>query len=68
MTQQQQLLKVGQVASILNISVSGVWSKVSKQAAFPKPIHLSAKQTRWVSSELDAFILTIMNTRPESQH
>ena len=64
----QQLLKVEEVAAILNVSKSGVWDKANKQAGFPKPFKLSAKQTRWVSSEIDDYILAMMDTRIETKH
>lgn len=66
--QTQRLLNVGQVASILGISVSGVWAKASSDDGFPKPFKLSAKQTRWSSKELDEFILAKMESRPHSIH
>ena len=65
---QQQLLNVDNVAAILNISKSGVWAKASKEDDFPKPFKLSAKQTRWVASEINAFILARMDTRFATKH
>lgn len=63
----QQLLNVSEVAQMLNVSKSGVWAKV-KEAGFPQPFKLSAKQTRWAYSELAEFIESIMGTRPPTAH
>ncbi len=55
--QHKQLFTVKEVAKFLSISVSGVWDKVKNEAAFPKPLKLSAKQTRWTDTQLNSFIL-----------
>jgi predicted DNA-binding transcriptional regulator AlpA len=55
--QHTQLYTVKEVAQFLKISVSGVWDKVKNEATFPKPLKLSAKQTRWTDTQLNAFIL-----------
>lgn len=60
---ENQLLTVGQVASILGVSISGVWAKDKKEDDFPKSFKLSAAQTRWRYSEVDAFINLKMATR-----
>lgn len=57
-----QLLTVKQVASMLCMSKSHVWAQ-SKVPGFPKPFKLSAKQTRWKLSEVDAYINTMSATR-----
>lgn len=51
-----QLLKVEQVANILCMSKSHVWAQAKDVSDFPKPFKLSAKQTRWKLSEVDAYI------------
>ncbi|MFS2138541.1 helix-turn-helix transcriptional regulator [Duganella sp. Dugasp56] len=51
-----QLLTVKQVASMLCMSTSHVWAQVNDAPDFPKPFKLSAKQTRWKLSEVDAYI------------
>ncbi|MYM66233.1 AlpA family phage regulatory protein [Pseudoduganella sp. FT55W] len=53
---QNQLMTVQQVANILCASVSGVWAKAASDESFPKPFKLSAKQTRWKLSDLNAYI------------
>lgn len=53
---QIQLLKVEQVASMLNVSKSHVWAQSKDIPDFPKPFKLSAKQTRWKQSDINAFI------------
>lgn len=53
---QNQLMKVEQVASMLCMSVSHVWAQAKDVADFPKPFKLSAKQTRWKQSAVDAYI------------
>jgi len=51
-----QLLKVEQVASILGMSKSHVWAQAKDVPDFPKSFKLSAKQTRWKLSAVDAYI------------
>lgn len=58
-----KLLTVVEVAKMLSISISGVWAKAKNQAGFPQPFKLSAKQTRWLHSELVEFIKMLMGTR-----
>lgn len=60
-----QLLSVQQVAAKLSVSVSGVWAKAKEAArtGFPQPFKLSARQTRWVQSEVDSYIANKMATR-----
>lgn len=53
----EQLLTVKQVALKLSISISGVWAKVHTDDDFPKPLKLSAKQTRWIDTELNKFVM-----------
>lgn len=53
---QNQLMKVGQVAGMLCMSVSHVWAQAKDVPDFPKPFKLSAKQTRWKQSAVDAYI------------
>ena len=56
MHQPNQLLTVQQVARILAVSPSHVWAQASAAPDFPKPFKLSAKQTRWKLSAVDAYI------------
>ncbi|OFA04821.1 AlpA family transcriptional regulator [Duganella sp. HH101] len=58
-----QLLKVEQVAGILCMSKSHVWAQAKDAPEFPKPFKLSAKQTRWKLSEVDAYINTMSAVR-----
>lgn len=51
-----QLLRVQQVAIILDVSKSTVWAHSKEVADFPKPFKLSARQTRWKLSAVDAYI------------
>lgn len=53
---QSQLVKVEVVASILSVSKSHVWAQTSINPDFPKSIKLSARQTRWKLSDIDAYI------------
>jgi predicted DNA-binding transcriptional regulator AlpA len=64
MQHHNQLLKVEKVASILSISKSHVWAQVNDNLDFPKPFKLSARQTRWKLSEVDAYI----EARATTQH
>ncbi len=59
-----QLLKVGQVANILCMSKFHVWAQAKDVPDFPKPFKLSAKQTRWKLSAVDAYI----EARAATQH
>lgn len=59
-----QLLKVEQVAIILCMSKSHVWAQAKDVPDFPKPFKLSAKQTRWKLSAVDAYI----ESRASTQH
>jgi predicted DNA-binding transcriptional regulator AlpA len=61
---QIQLLKVEQVADILAMSKSHVWAQAKDAPDFPKPFKLSAKQTRWKLSDVDAYI----QARSATQH
>lgn len=61
---QSQLMKVTEVASILCMSVSHVWAQAKDVPDFPKPFKLSAKQTRWKLSAVDAYI----ESRSATQH
>ena len=49
-----RLLTVKQVAEILSIGKSTVWSKC-KNGTLPKPVRLGSG-TRWRSSEIQAYI------------
>lgn len=51
-----QLLKVGEVAKKLSISVPNVWHKANKVEGFPKSFKLSARQTRWLESDVVEYI------------
>ena len=64
MQQPNQLLKVNEVVSILCMSVSHVWAQSKDVHDFPKPFKLSAKQTRWKLSAVDAYI----EVRSTTQH
>jgi predicted DNA-binding transcriptional regulator AlpA len=59
-----QLVKVQQVADILGISKAHVWAQAKDVPDFPKPFKLSAKQTRWKLSAVDAYI----ESRVAAQH
>lgn len=49
-------MKVGQVATMLCMSPSHVWAQAKGVPDFPKPFKLSAKQTRWKLSAVNAYI------------
>lgn len=50
---EERLMRVGEVAALLSISERQVWRK-AQDKAFPKPIKLSPKVTRWRFSEIHA--------------
>jgi predicted DNA-binding transcriptional regulator AlpA len=51
-----RLLTVEEVARILSIGKSTVWERSSNDPLFPRPFKLSAKQTRWSSSDLGEYV------------
>lgn len=52
------------LADILNICKATVWAQAKDVPDFPKPFKLSAKQTRWKLSAVDAYI----ESRASTQH
>lgn len=59
-----QLVDAQQVADILGVCKATVWAHAKDVHDFPKPFKLSAKQTRWKLSAVDAFI----ELRAATQH
>ena len=51
-----QLLTVKEVAKTLGMSVPTVWRRARSDEHFPKPIHIGENATRWLASEVQAFI------------
>ena len=51
-----QLINAQQVADILGVCKATVWAQAKDVPEFPKPFKLSAKQTRWKLSAVDAYI------------
>ena len=49
-----QLLKVEQVATMLQISIQQVW-KLSKAGQLPKPLRINSS-VRWRKNDLESFI------------
>ncbi len=47
-----RFLTVGEVASRLSISVSTVWRMAKEDEAFPRPIQIGVRTTRWMLSEI----------------
>ena len=56
------LLDVKQVANLLNIGVSTVWSLV-KEGRFPEPIRLTAKCSRWRRVDIITWSETLDGTK-----
>lgn len=54
------LLDVKQVAELLNIGVSTVWTLV-KEGRFPEPIRLTSRCSRWKRSDVVAWSKTLSN-------
>ena len=51
------LLRVEDVASSLKVGKSTVWESPRSDPAFPKPIKLSDRITRWLESDLEDWVL-----------
>ena len=51
------LLTVEDVASSLKVAKSTVWELSRSDPAFPKPIKLSDRITRWLESDLEDWVL-----------
>ena len=54
---------VRNVAERYGLSPFTVWRKTQKDPEFPKPVKLSAKCTRWIESELDAYDAKLQSKR-----
>jgi predicted DNA-binding transcriptional regulator AlpA len=59
-----QLITAQQVADILNVCKATIWAHAKAIPDFPKPFKLSARQTRWKLSAVDAYI----ESRATAQH
>jgi predicted DNA-binding transcriptional regulator AlpA len=57
-----QLLTVKEVAAKLSIGVSTVWAKSKDADGFPQSFPFSARQTRWIESEVDAYIQSLVDS------
>lgn len=53
-TGQKQLLRVGEVAAILDLGVSTIWRQVRK-GQLPEPIQIGGS-TRWRRADIEALI------------
>lgn len=58
-----QLMNVDQVANVLCMGVSTVWAKSKELKEFPKPISISARQTRWLHSEVEDYVRSKVDCR-----
>lgn len=54
--QENKLLKVQQVAQMLEVCKATVWAYAKSNPQFPKPYKLAAKATRWKLNEITAYI------------
>lgn len=52
------LIDVVRVAEKIYGSTSLVWKLLREDASFPKPVRLSKRVTRWIESDIDAWVLT----------
>ncbi|MGI3166784.1 helix-turn-helix transcriptional regulator [Pseudooceanicola sp. 200-1SW] len=48
-------MSAGQIADCLGVSTGTVWLWCRTVPDFPKPIRISARCTRWVKSDVDAW-------------
>lgn len=49
-------MKVSEVARRMGIGTSTVWKWASSNPAFPKPRRLSGRCSRWLRSEVEAYV------------
>ena len=59
-----KVLKAKQVAEEINVSVPQVYKLVSL-GRFPKPIKLGERGSGWLTSEIDAWLQSIVDARDE---
>jgi prophage regulatory protein len=59
MTQSRQLLRISDVMERTALSRSYIYAKV-KRGAFPAPISLGYKCSRWLAEDIDAWIVQHM--------
>jgi predicted DNA-binding transcriptional regulator AlpA len=59
---QIRCMNVAEVARKLGIGVSSVWKLKNDDVAFPQPLYISTRTTRWYEHEVDAFIASKRQT------
>jgi prophage regulatory protein len=55
----EQLLRIKQVVQLTNISRATIWRWV-KAGVFPQPIKITNRVTVWKSSDIQAYIASVM--------
>lgn len=50
-----RLLPIAEVCQIVGLGESTVWER-ARTGTFPKPVKLSERTTRWVSTEVDQWV------------
>jgi predicted DNA-binding transcriptional regulator AlpA len=63
MIHNDRFISVKQVSDILGIGVSTAWLWKNNKPAFPQPIKLSTRCTRWSLSEVHSFADSLKATR-----
>lgn len=60
--QQNKLLKVQQVADMLEVCKATVWAYLKSKPEFPRSYQVSAKVTRWKLDEVNAYMGSLAST------
>lgn len=63
-TGDERLLKINEVADRLTISTRSVWRLIAGND-FPKPVVIGRKTSRFVSSEIEAYVEKLKQNRTE---
>jgi len=57
-----RLLRVKEVCARCGFSKSTLWTMVA-EGAFPQPVHISVRCTRWLEEEIDAWKAALIEKR-----
>ncbi|MBA0238692.1 AlpA family phage regulatory protein [Stenotrophomonas sp. BSUC-16] len=57
-----RFLPIAEVCQIVGLGESTVWER-TRAGTFPKPVKLSERTTRWVSTEVDRWVAEVIARR-----